>query len=96
MIDKVIKSPNTNKRFRAIIGAKHIDFGSPNAYTYVDGADENKRFNYLKRHSNNPLERNKINDFTKITASLLAAHLLWGESKSIQKNLDKLNSRLRL
>lgn len=95
MIDKIIQSPNKSKRFRAILSnGKNIDFGSRGANTYVDGASDINRINYLKRHSTNPLERNKINDFTTVTPSLLSAHVLWGEYRSIKKNVDELNKRI--
>ena len=98
LVQDVISSPLKTKRFRAIIidkGLKtSVDFGSKYAKTYIDGATDIDRANYIKRHSMNPLEKDIINDFTKITPSLLSRHILWGEKRSIIKNVDELNKRL--
>jgi hypothetical protein len=98
MIKDVIKSPLKTKRFRAIIvdkgNTKYIDFGSKNANTYIDGATDLQRKNYLKRHEANPLEKNLINNYSSITPSLLSSKLLWGNHKSITKNRNELNKRL--
>ena len=71
-----------------------MDFGSKNATTYIDGATELERENYLKRHGLNPLEKNLINNYSAITPSLLSAHILWGNHRSIMKNVDELNKML--
>jgi len=48
-------SPRDDKRYRVVMskdGSQHShDFGKPGATTYKDGASEDKRKNYLKRHS---------------------------------------------
>jgi hypothetical protein len=102
-IQDVISSPLKSKRFRAIIvdngtqekGLKRsVDFGSKYAKTYIDGATDAERANYIRRHSMNPLEKDIIDDFSQITPSLLSRHLLWGEHRSIIKNVDELNQRL--
>ena len=97
MIDDIIDSPLKSKRFRAIIiqnGKKSMDFGSKYAKTYIDGATDIQRENYIKRHSMNPLEKDIINNFSQITPSLLSRHILWGDYRSIIKNVDELNKRL--
>jgi len=98
LIKDVINSPLKTKRFRVVIVdaglKKNMDFGSKNAKTYIDGATDLERENYLKRHGSNPLEKKLINNFTLITPSLLSAHLLWGNHRSIIKNADELNKRL--
>lgn len=49
---EILKSKTGNKRFKVIIdGTKTVNFGINNAYTYFDGADDEKKQNYLKRHS---------------------------------------------
>jgi len=100
LIQDVISSPLKSKRFRAIIVEKglkrSVDFGSKYAKTYIDGATDIERVNYIRRHSKNPLEKEIIDDFSQITPSLLSRHLLWGEHRSIIKNVDELNQRLRL
>jgi hypothetical protein len=99
MIDDIIDSPLKSKRFRAIIiqnGKKSIDFGSKGAKTYIDGATDIQRENYIKRHSMNPLEKNIINNFSQITPSLLSRYILWGDHRSISKNMNDLNTKLAL
>lgn len=89
---KVIKSPRSNKRYRVIMGSgddQHShDFGSPTAQTYVDGASEQKRQNYLKRHRANE-------DWSNIhSAGFWARYLLWEKrtlreaARYIQRNFD--------
>lgn len=99
MIQDVISSPLKSKRFRAIIVdkgvKKYMDFGSKFANTYIDKATDLERTNYIKRHSMNPLEKDIINDFSQITPSLLSRYLLWGEHRSIIKNVEELNKRLK-
>jgi hypothetical protein len=98
IIKDIIPSPLKSKRFRAIVNdngiKKSLDFGSKFAKTYIDGATDLERENYLKRHGLNPLEKDKINNYSQITPSLLAAHLLWGKNRSIMKNVNELNKRL--
>lgn len=99
MIQDIISSPLKSKRFRAIIiqngQKKSMDFGSKYAKTFIDGATDIQKENYIKRHSMNPLEKDKINDFSQITPSLLAKHILWGQHRSIIKNVDELNKLLK-
>lgn len=75
------KSNRKDKRFVATFkdGTK-THFGSKNASTYVDGKrTEKERQNYLKRHA----VRENFNDRS---AGSLSANLLWGSSKSLDKN----------
>jgi len=48
----ISKSNQKDKRFKATIQNKSINFGLDSAYTYFDGAPDDKRLNYIKRHSN--------------------------------------------
>ena len=81
---KIENSHQANKRFLAIFndGTK-INFGLKGASTYIDGnRTEKERENYIKRHSvrenfNNPK-----------TAGSLSKWILWGDSKSIDKNYN--------
>lgn len=52
-------------------------FGSPSGFTYYDGATDEKRDNYLKRHS-------KLNEDWKdiTTAGALSRWVLWSERSS--------------
>lgn len=74
-------STRKDKRFMLIIDNKRIHFGSPTGYTYVDGATENTKENYLKRH----LALGE--DWTEINPASLSRFILWGNSRDINKNI---------
>jgi hypothetical protein len=94
-IEKLIKSSKKNKRFRVILSDDtHFDFGLEGATTYIDGASEQTKQNYWKRHLGNKTEANLINKLVP-SPSLFSAHLLWGETKDINQNIKKLNSLLK-
>jgi len=67
------------KRFVAIYKKKEYYFGSPTGYTYVDGADEEIRNNYFKRHMANPTEKYRIDNLI-MSPALLSAYILWEDS----------------
>lgn len=98
MISNLRASPLANKRFRILYTApdgtsSHYDFGMPGAKTFVDGASEDTRRNYLARHLANPIEKRLIRN--KIPSpSLFAAYILWGDTRDIGKNIRRLNSLL--
>ena len=79
---KIENSNRKDKRFMATFkdGTK-VHFGLKGASTFIDGKrTEVERNNYLKRHDvredfNNPK-----------TAGSLSANILWGNSKSLDKN----------
>jgi hypothetical protein len=95
MIIDVRPSPLKYKRYRATI-SKHngeemkIDFGLKGGTTYIDGRTNKERENYLKRHLANKTESKLINELIP-SPSLLSAYLLWGPTKSLNKNIDELN-----
>ena len=96
MIIDVRPSPLKYKRYRATILKDNgeemkIDFGFPGASTYIDGDRTKKeRENYLKRHLANKTEYELINNLIP-SPSLLSAYLLWGPTKSLEKNVNELN-----
>lgn len=99
MIISIKPSPVKNKRFRATI-LKHegkemkIDFGYPSGSTYIDGNRTNdERYAYLARHLGNKREKYLIEN-NILSPALLSAKILWGSSKSLQKNVDELNKLL--
>ena len=95
IIEKIIKSPLKKKRFRVILSnTAHFDFGLEGATTYIDGATEQTRQNYWKRHLGNKTEEMLINKFIPSPA-LFSAYLLWGDSRSIKENLYTLNNELK-
>jgi len=95
MIISISKSPRTNKRFRVVVKHRdgrlqNIDFGYPGATTYIDGASEQTRLNYLKRHMANATEKNLIENLI-VSPALMSAKILWDSSRDIQRNIASLN-----
>ncbi len=81
----VLSYKSNNKKYRdsnSLILYKKIHFGSNKSTTYVEGADEETRSNYIKRHSVNE-------DFNKLGPASASRYILWGESKIISENLKK-------
>jgi len=87
-------SPLSSKKYRAHFedGDRkfHVDFGSPNASTWVNGASKETRDNYIKRHS--AMEKYDRPD----TPASLSRFLTWGESRSLAQNLRAYKSRYNL
>jgi hypothetical protein len=94
MILNIRKSPVANKRYRVDVmtrdGTKQFDFGQERGYTYIDGATEEARANYWRRHTANALEDRLIRNLTPSPA-VLSAYLLWGQSRDLVKNIQILN-----
>ena len=81
------RSPIKNKKLvlKLIEPNKTIHFGWKGSLTYTNGATEEQRTNYLKRH--------KVNeDWNSLNPGSASAIILWGKSRDIQTNL---NSYLR-
>ena len=97
MIVSITPSDRAGKRLKATYKdgdkTKTIHFGSKGATTYIDGASETTRANYLKRHLANATEKRLIEN-NIISPALLSARLLWGDSRSLDANLRKLNRDL--
>ncbi len=96
MIISISPSPLKTKRFRVLFQyksgeKKNFDFGYKDAKnTYIDGASDAVRANYLKRHMANPIERRLITE--KIASpALFSARLIWGRSRDINANIRELN-----
>lgn len=95
MIIGISKSPRANKRFRVVVKHKdgttaNVDFGYAGATTYIDGATEKQRENYLKRHMANATEKRLIENLI-VSPALMSAKLLWGSSRDINRNIASLN-----
>jgi hypothetical protein len=75
-------SPKENKRYRLVLAnpRKIIDFGMQNSNTYVDGASDITRYNYLKRHA-------VRENWNELNAGSASAIILWGHSRDIEQNL---------
>ena len=94
-IVKIENSPRKNKRFRVYLeNNDHYDFGLDNGKTYIDHHDKIKRENYRKRHMANDTEKHLIQNFIPSPA-LFSYYILWGDSTSVQENIEKLNKRLK-
>jgi len=91
----IINSPRKNKRFRAFLDDNtKIDFGLLGANTYLDNATKLERDNYRIRHYNSSNEKSLIDNLI-ISASVLSYYLIWGEYRSILKNVKILNKLLK-
>lgn len=69
-------------------------FGTPNNYVGEGNKTKQDRANYRKRHGTNPLEQKALKDPT--TPASLSMELLWGESKSIKKNIALYKKKYKL
>lgn len=89
---KIENSKRKDKRFLATFadGTK-VHFGAKDASTFIDGKrSEKERQNYLKRHDvredfNNPK-----------SAGSISANLLWGKSKSLNKNHQDFMKKFKI
>ena len=89
---KIENSKRKDKRFLATFadGTK-VHFGAKDASTFIDGKrSETERQNYLKRHDvredfNNPK-----------SAGSISANLLWGKSKSLEKNHQDFMKKFKI
>ena len=88
---EIFYSDKPKKRFVAVIDGKKIYFGQPNAYTYIDGANDTIRDNYRKRHYANKTEKYRIDNLIPSPA-LFSWYIIWGDSHDIKKNIKKLQS----
>ena len=89
----IIASPRKNKRFRAVLSDNStVDFGLLNGFTYLDGASNEVKENYRKRHYNS-VEKPFIDNLV-ISPSLLSYYLIWGDYRDINKNMKVLNKLL--
>ena len=101
MITDIRPSPVKNKRYRAIIlkedGEKQtIDFGLKDGVTYIDNMrTSQERRNYLARHLANKREKYLVENLI-LSPALLSTYLLWGPTKSLEKNVEELNKLWKL
>lgn len=91
MIVELGKSKNKGKRYYVKMDDGRIfHFGLLGGKTYADGESETTKKNYWARHMANPLEKKLLAELIP-SSSVLAAHILWGESRDIYKNVYNLN-----
>lgn len=74
----IIESPIKTKKYRIELndGTK-IDFGARNSITFLDGASDEKRNLYNKRHSQIFLKDGRRAIDIKYSPAWLSWHLLW-------------------
>ena len=77
------KSPIKNKKLvlKLIEPNKTIHFGWKGSLTYINGATDEQRKNYIKRHIVNE-------DWSSLNPGSASRYILWGDSKNINTNLN--------
>jgi hypothetical protein len=82
------KSNRKGKRFVLEMGNNMIyHFGSAEGKTYIDGRSYKEKAAWIARHQNNRF----YND--KYAGIYYSKNLLWGEHKSLQKNINDLGKK---
>jgi len=82
----ILPSPSPTKRYMATFELdngklKRVKFGDPNMESYIIHGDKDRRKRYRQRH----LWDLRTNDPTK--PGYLSFFILWGNSKSMNKNI---------
>lgn len=92
---EIRKSEQPKKRFTAFFKRengkiKKVHFGSEGANTFIDGAEEKVKENYLKRH--------KVNENwdDPISAGALSRWIIWGEHRNVNKNIVAFRKKFNL
>jgi len=94
-LEKVVRTPTEGKEFKAIYkldngSSKTIRFGTASNFVLNKDKTELDRKNYIKRHRVNENHNNPL------TAGALSRHLLWGDSRSIKKNINDFKTRFNV
>lgn len=77
-IQGIIKpSSRRDKRFVHLLGPKAVHFGSPDAITFADGANEKKKLAYQARASHIVDKNGELTYRKPGTSNFLSYHLLW-------------------
>ena len=90
------KSENPRKKYDAVFDdGRVVSFGAihPDGRPYIDyttGATDSQRERYLARH------RHREDWDDPYSPGALSARILWGESRSLQANLNAYRKRFRL
>jgi len=90
----VIDSSNPKKRYDAIFDIdgkiKKVSFGDPNMESYIIHHDKERREKYRSRHNKD------LNTNDPLRAGYLSYYLLWGKSRSLDKNIASYKKRFDL
>jgi len=91
----ITRTPTAKKSFKAVFKqdngrSKTIRFGTESNFTLNADKTERDRKNYIARH--------KVNEnFNKpMTAGSLSRHLLWGDTRSLNKNIASFKKKFKL
>jgi hypothetical protein len=96
---KVERTPNAGKQFKATFqkadGKTYIRrFGTSSNYVSNPAKTKQDRENYRKRHGANP--KSKGAKSVPDSPFNLSMHILWGESRSLSKNVTAYKKRYGL
>ena len=90
---KIRPSKSKGKKYSAFFmdkgKEKVVHFGATGYSDFTKGASEDQRKNYRSRHSTGSYAKPD-------TANALSYHILWGESKSILKNIEQFKKKYNL
>ena len=94
-LEKVVRTPTERKEFKAIFtldngSSKTVRFGTSSNFVLNNDKTQKDRSNYIKRHRVNENHDNPL------TAGALSRHLLWGDSRSLKKNVDDFKTRFNV
>ena len=82
------KSNNKNKKFKAVInGDKTIHFGHSQYQDYTTHNDDQRKKNYIARHSNEDHSKKNV-----ASPAFLSRHILWNKP-TIQASINDLNKK---
>ena len=81
------KSNNKHKKYQATDGRKTVHFGDSRYQDFTQTHDEQRKKNYISRHSN---EDHSVSN--ALSPAFLARHVLWSE-KSVPESVRKLNKK---
>ncbi len=94
-LEKVEMTPSASKAFKATYkldngSSKTVRFGTNSNYVLNKNKTQTDRKNYIARHSVNE------NHSDPLTAGALSRHLLWGDSRSLKKNVKDFKTRFNV
>ena len=81
------ESKRKHKKYQATDGQKTVHFGDSRYQDFTQHKDEQRKKNYISRHSN---EDHSVSN--ALSPAFLARHVLWSE-KSVPESVRKLNKK---
>ena len=86
---KFSRSERKGKKYMMVFEDRTIHFGSDVSQTYTEGASEEKKKNYIKRHR-------VMEDWNSINAGSASRFILWGKSRNVETNLKDYLKRFKI